>query len=341
MSKTHNEIMDTPNALRKTIDYLHRQWPSISGFLNGRKRFAFLGCGSSYSLARSASIMFQMRTGLPSAVLPAGDLLLHAPRYERILSGAAVICISRSGQTSEMLMALDSIKHFGIAALAMICVEGTPLEERCELSLNMPWAFDDSVCQTRTVTNFYFTYTYIMAKYLGDQTLLDDLRHIADCSGDFLQVAEKLSGEIAARPWNHCVVVADAELEGIADEGALAFKEICQLPSNYYHILDARHGPMVLIGEQTLLLAAVDGDALELGFLSEMKDKGALAVAFSDMPLDAPGIISLPYGRKLTHIARGIPFIMMCQMISLRKAAYTGADPDRPSGLDAWISLES
>lgn len=33
----------------------------------------------------------------------------------------------------------------------------------------------------------------------------------------------------------------DAELCGICEEGALTFKEICQVDSNYYHLLDARH----------------------------------------------------------------------------------------------------
>ena len=37
----------------------------------------------------------------------------------------------------------------------------------------------------------------------------------------------------------------------IASEGALAFKEIARIPSISYHLLDVRHGPMVLIDDKT------------------------------------------------------------------------------------------
>jgi fructoselysine-6-P-deglycase FrlB-like protein len=149
-----------------------------------------------------------------------------------------------------------------------------------------------------------------------------------------------ITNDIASKPWNHAVTLADAELEGIADEGSLAFKEICQLPSNYYHILDSRHGPMVIFNNNSLLLAALGvGDKLELGYLSDMCNKGAIVVSFSDLPIDLDGVISIAYNRKLSHLALGVPFIMLCQLITYYKAAFTGADPDQPSGLSAWISL--
>ena len=341
MSQTHREIIDTPNALMRTIDYLEQEWLAVQCFLCGKKRFVFLGCGSSYSLARSMSVMTGMHTGLPSVALAAGDLLLHAPRYARLLSGATVICISRSGYTSEMLMALDAVKSFGIFPAAIVYAENTPLASRCELTLCMPWAFDKSVCQTRSISNFYFTAAYVLAKKTDNQTLMADLSHIAENSRAFLSEAERLASEVAARPWTQCVALADAELEGIADEGALAFKEICQLPSNYYHLLDARHGPMVIFNENTLLIAAPgQKDPLELNFLEEMREKGAHVIAVSDTPIDIQGIINLPYGRDLTHIALGLPLIILCQTLAYYKVPYTGANPDRPAGLDAWISLD-
>ena len=341
MSLTYKEIMETPESLQKTANYIEQNWQAITQFLKGTERFVFLGCGSSFSLARSMAIMTYMQSGLPSIALSAGDLMLHASRYANALKGATVICISRSGKTSEMNMALDAIKKFNVHVAALICADNTPLEEYCELSLNMPWAFDNSVCQTRTVTNFYFVAAYILAKQLDDSILMEDLRHIVDNCRKFLIDSEKTAREIADKSWDHAVILADAELEGIADEGSLAFKEVCQLPSNYYHILDSRHGPMVLFNEQTLLIAALGTkDKFELKYLSDMREKGSVIVAFSDTAVNVPdGVTSLYYGRELSHIALGLPFILLCQLISYYKAAHTGADPDSPSGLSAWISL--
>jgi len=341
MSQTHDEILGTPEALRQTAALIGENWQAIEDWLRGQTRFVFLGCGSSYSLARSMAVMVRMRTGLPADALAAGDFLIHAERYAACLKGAAVVCVSRSGHTSELVMALDAMKPFGVSVAALVCAGGTPVEARGELTLNMPWAFDNSVCQTRTVTNFYFAAATILAKMTGDEALLADLRHVVDNCEAFLEKAERLAEKIAARDWTHGVVLADAELEGIADEGALTFKEICQLPSNYYHLLDARHGPMVLFHEHTLLVAAPGPKSgLELNFLSEMVGRGAQVVAVTDTPAALPGIECLDYGRELSHIARGLPLILFCQLLTFHKAAYTGANPDRPSGLDAWINLD-
>jgi len=340
MSLTYKELTSTPEALTLTTDYIEEQWQAISGFLKDKKKFVFIGSGSSFSLARSFSMITSMHTGHSSIALSAGDILLHAPRYAKVMEGATVICISRSGKTTEMIMAIELIIQYNVHIAAIICANNTPLEKRSEISLNMPWAFDNSVCQTRTIITFYYAMVYILAKQLGERSVLDDLKHIVDNGTDFIKNIEPIAKEIANRPWNHAVVVADAELMGIAEDGALAFKEICQLPSNFYFFLDSRHGPMVLFNEQTLLIAAPGvKNELELNYLSDMRKKGTNVIAFSDTPIDIPDITSVSYGRKLSHVALGLPLIILCQMIAYYKSVNTGTNPDKPTGLDAWISL--
>ena len=342
MKLTYTEILDTFNALKKTGGYLEDTWGSIENFFKYRKRFVFIGCGSSYSLAKSMAAMTHAGFGFPSSAMAAGDILLHAGRYAKIFNDAAVICISRSGRTSELLMALDALSSQGysFSTASFICADNTPLAEKSKITISMPWAFDTSVCQTRTVTNFYFAAAYITAKIIKDQALLNELRHIIDNGPEYMKKAEALADELSERPWTHCVVLADAELEGLAEEGALAYKEICQLPSNYYHLLDLRHGPMVLLGKDTLVLAALGvKNELEYKLLSDVMAKKSCLVAFSDMPAEQIASHSIVYGHPLSQIASGIPFIVLCQMIAYKKSLKTGADPDKPTGLEPWIAL--
>ena len=339
MGITYREIQDTFSALGKTAAYLDERWEEISAFLTGKSRFVFVGCGSSYSVAKSLAAICNMHTDAAAAALAAGDILLHGPRYKNMMDGAAVVFISRSGKTSELLMALDALVAEGISmsVLSLVAAEDTPLGEKSDLALCAPWAFDESVCQTRTVSNFYFMGAYIWAKYAGDQKTLADLRLVLESGADYLAQAEKVAKELALMDWSRAVVLADAELEGLAEEGALVFKEVCQLPANYYHMLDSRHGPIVLFGEQTLILVALGvGGELEGNLLEDLKAKGAHVVVFSDVPGD---LADISFGQPLTHIAKGIPFILLCQMAAYEKSKITGADPDKPDGLDPWISL--
>jgi len=340
MDITYREIQDTFPALNKTAAYLEERWDDITKYLDGKTRFVFVGCGSSYSNAKSMAAICNMSTGIPASALAAGDILLHASRYKKMLDGAAVIFISRSGRTSELLMALDALseQNISMSVLSLVAAEETPLGEKSDLTLEVPWTFDESVCQTRCVTNFYFMATYIFAKYTADEATLNDLQYILTSGAEFLAPTEALAKELAVKPWSRAVVLADAELEGLAEEGALVFKEVCQLPANYYHALDARHGPIVLFGEQTLILYAL-GTACELerNLVGDLRAKGAPVVVFSDVPVTDVSDIS--FGRPLTHMAKGIPFILLCQLVAYEKSKITGADPDNPTGLNAWIAL--
>jgi fructoselysine-6-P-deglycase FrlB-like protein len=317
-------------------------WGGIEGFLKGRSQFVFVGCGSSYSLAKSFAVICNMGAGIPALAMAAGDILLHAQRYKKAIDGAAVVFISRSGRTSEAIQALEAIRSQGcaISAASLVCADDTPLGTKSDFVLCTPWAFDESVCQTRCVTNFYFMAVYICARMTGDTKALGDLQAILSGGLDYLSKAEALAQELSALPWNHAVVLADAELEGLAEEGALAFKEICQLPSSYHHMLDVRHGPMVLIGKETLVLAALGANnGLEHKLLQDAKQKGATVAAFSDTPVELQDIHAGSFGQPLSHAVRGIPFILLCQLIAYQKSKATGADPDKPDGLDPWIAL--
>ena len=97
---------------------------------------------------------------------------------------------------------------------------------------------------------------------------------------------------------------------------------------------------MVLIGKETLVLVALGTEKkLEFDLLSDAKAKGASVVVFSDTGAETEGARFTCFGKPLTHIAKGIPFIILCQLIAYCKSKETGADPDNPTGLDPWISL--
>jgi len=237
---------------------------------------------------------------------------------------------------------LDALKEQGcnITTASLVCADDTPLGAKSDFVLSTPWAYDNSDCQTRCVTNFYFMATYICAKMTGDQKMMNELRQVLDHGPAYLQKTEAVAQELAAKPWTQAVVLADGELEGIAEEGALAFKEICQLASNYYHLLDVRHGPMVLIDKQTLVLTALGvNNELERNLLGDIQRKGAEIVAFYDLDPNLGDIASVSFGSPLSHAVRGIPFIILCQLVAYEKSKATGANPDKPDGLDAWIAL--
>jgi len=339
------ELCAQYDALAVTKAFLDREIGSLSGWLGGvnPRQVVFLGCGSSLSVSKSLADSAYMHLRLNARALAAGDVLLHAKRYAGALRGALLITISRSGSTSEIIRALEALRDNGcpFKHLSISCMENSPLDKMSDRFIDMPWTFDESVCQTRTVSCLYFTGLYLISHVAGDVSMRRSLVDIIDNGAAFLERIEEQCKSVALDRWDKVVTLGDAEIAGLCEEGALAFNEICQIPSNFYHLLDARHGPMVLIAPQTLVIAAISDaeNALERDMLKDLKARGAAVIAISAAPVEMDGIFNISWGGALNHAALGLVFILICQLISYYKSLQTGANPDKPDGLAPWIIL--
>lgn len=343
MNIIYSEIKEQYASLERTRAYLDTQMESIRSAVEGQGTLVFMGCGSSYALAKSAALTARLKLGRSAIAIAAGDLLLHMDAYRPLLEGCVVIVLSRSGETTEATLSLQNMRAAGIRfrTVGLSCTAGATLAELSDVALEMPWAFDHSVCQTRTVTCLYFSCVYIAAALSGEDALGRDLLATIEGGPAYMDRHEKTLERLAAGGWTRGVVLGDAELAGLCDEGALTFKEICQLPSNFYHLLDVRHGPMVLIDPQTIVIVALTApdNPYELALVRDLLAKGATVVCYSDMPADIAGVTNISFGQALAHPARGIPFIAICQLLTYYKSFHTHADPDNPDGLTPWIAL--
>jgi glutamine---fructose-6-phosphate transaminase (isomerizing) len=342
----YDEMTQQYPAMERTLAHIEANFAPIRAlFEDSRARkIVFLGCGSSFNIAESLALTTQMHLHRPAFAIPAGDLLLHVPDYAGFLEDCLVVALSRSGSTTEMLLAIKALKkRADTPVVSIICRTGSELARISDLNLEMPWAFDASVCQTRTVACLYLAGTQMLARLAKNEALLRDLRRVVELGPAYMHRTEAVFKQIAALPWDNAVVLGDAELAGIAGEGALAFKEICQLPSNYYHLLDARHGPFVMIREDSLVIVILSepGNPLEAAVVNELVHKGATVLCYSDRPVTGldEKATQVNFGEPLQHAARGIPFILIAQMTAYYKAISRGINPDAPAGLSAWIKL--
>lgn len=333
-------------------------------------RILFLGCGSSFLVARSLASMAEDLLGIPARALPAGECLLHAERLGWGSAGTLTVAISRSGMTSELVLALRVMKQrHPIRVISLCMTENTEPGRESDLSLEFPWAYDHSVCQTRTVSTLYATGMMMLAIAAGSdgrnsriagadspqsvaasesKALAEGLARAAAAGYAFMSLIEADCEAIGRLPWTNVVTLADAELGGICAEGALAFTEIAQTFSACHSVLDVRHGPMVKIRPDTLVIIAPSNPEgpLERGLLADLAKKGCVLVVVSDALVPPPEGLSSPEcwwnlvaGQTLPHAARGLPFIQVCQLIAHAGAVHRGVNPDSPEGLNAWIRL--
>jgi Predicted phosphosugar isomerases len=346
MNYTYSEMISQYEALRKTFDYITGRKDELRNFYKeySPKTLTYTGCGSSYYLCQSAEFSARVRLGIPATAMASGDLMMNYQSYSQTLEGTLLITPTRSGSTSEVLLAVANVKSaHSTPVLAITCVADSELSKKADLTLELPWAFDKSVCQTRTVTNLYTANLLVLGYLCGDQKLIDDIHSAIESGNGFIENYEGKIKSIVEEDWRDAVVLADGEMQGIATEGALAFTEIARIPGRYYHLLDVRHGPMVLINNHTLVIMCLTAEGYEYqtALISDLVNKGATVITYSNLPLKTiPGVkLQISSGLSLNHAVRGIHFIFIAQAFSYFKAIHKGVDPDQPEGLDAWIRL--
>lgn len=345
MHQTYQEITTQYEALEKTLALVDDRWDDVKRLMDRcqPRILVFLGCGSSFCLAQSLAAASLLHLRIPAIALPAGDYMLHSKSYEGALDGALIVAVSRSGNTSELNAAVERARDdLGTAVLCLCATEGSELAALSDLALEMPWCYDTSVCQTRAVSCLFAAGMALIAHLAGNEALLEGLRRAVAGGPAYLERVEADLVKVAALPWKTAVLLADGEIAGIASEGALAFQEIARKPAVHHHLLDLRHGPMVIVGPETLVIAALtDGNQYELALLGDVAKKGAKLVVCSDIPLDGlpDGALNLSFSRSLPHGARGLPLILIAQLLAYHRAVADGVDPDHPEELEPWIRL--
>ncbi|QNK54896.1 SIS domain-containing protein [Paenibacillus sp. PAMC21692] len=347
MSLTYQETKLQYAALRQTFDYMLVERERIVRFAekHAPASMTFVGCGSSYCLCESAAFSARLRAGIPAQAIAGGDLLLNADRYAPLLARTLLVAPSRSGSTTEVVEAVRRLRESsGTPVISISCVIGSPLSAMADLSLELPWAFDASVCQTRTVVNLYAANLLISAFLGQDEALIASVDAAIREGEAYMAKVEAGIRQAANFDWTNAVMLADGELQGIAAEGAIALTEIAGVQAHSFHLLDVRHGPMVVVGPETLVIAAISGSGNEHrhNLLRDLKKRGATVIVYTDneeaVPESTVDFVAAS-GVTLDPASQGIPLLFIPQIAALCRAERLGMNPDHPDGLAAWVEL--
>src|SRR5271155_288962 len=139
----------------------------------------FVGCGTSYYLARAAASSFNYLK-LPARAVPASDLLFYPALTLHAGRDYVPVVISRSGRTSEAVRAAHMLeKNYNLRTIAITCAGGQPLESACSVTLSLLDADEQSTVMTRSFTSMLLGLQYLAAVISGDNTFRRALIELA------------------------------------------------------------------------------------------------------------------------------------------------------------------
>ncbi len=255
-----------------------------------------VGCGSSLHMAEAYAAL-RRRTGAATIAVPSSEATMMTLR-----SADMVVAISRSGTTTETVVALERVAG-KVRTLAITAGSGSPLAAAAEESIVLPQIDERSVVQTRSAT-----------------CVFELLRATVDEAGaaEAISAAEVALGasvpDIAGV--DHVVFLGSGFSIGLAGEAALKVLEMSQVVAEWYPAFEYRHGPLVAARPGTVVwwLSPVDRRLFD-----DLATAGVRQVEFA---FDSAGSL------------------VMAQRFAAALAIGRGLDPAAPSGLPRSIVLD-
>ncbi len=257
-------------------------------------RVGILGCGTSLYVAQAAAI-YRERQGkgetdaFPGSEVPAGRA------WEK------VIAISRSGTTTEIIDAVRALPH-GTPVLGITGGQGSPLGPTLNDELDLPFADERSVVQTRFATTVL---SLLLGAYGWDveRSAKRAERHLTESLPDWAPDIQQF------------VFLGRGVGMALAQEAALKFREILATWSEAYATMEYRHGPISAINERSLVWIL---DAEEPSIDAQIRATGARLIRSEGDPL-----------AELVRIHRFAE-----GLVNLR-----GIDPDQPPHISRSVVL--
>jgi fructoselysine-6-P-deglycase FrlB-like protein len=347
MHKSFDEIFGQGTALAQTLSATLKRKEEIKNFfLNADfDEIVFVACGSSYWASMSACMTMQEMIGKPCSMVKSGDMVMNKKFYQKKYRKPLIISPSRSGATSETLIALTMLKEsYDGKIFSIVEYEDSPILDISDFTIELPWANEISICQTRSFSCLYLCMVLVAAILGKDESLIADLRRYIN---DFTQHSENAQNQIRKileefKGWDSLVALGNGRQYGTVVEGAYINIEMAQIPAHYYTTLEWRHGPIV-ISKPNYLVAITSGireaRALEENMAAETRETGAKVFSISGSDDFAQKDYGVSLGWEARQETVALFSVMVMQGIAYHQAIHREVNPDKPGNLASWIAI--
>jgi len=340
---TYQEIMSQGNTWKLTIESLDSQFSTLIEWLRQPyKEVIFIGCGSTHYLSLSAAFAWNAITGTPARGIPSSDLWLF-PKSVISEIPTLLIAVSRSGETSETLHAVDTFyKQTKSEIISISCYEGQELINKTPHKLIVKEGEEKSVAQTRSFTSMLILAQYAAVIAANNKKLMNDIRRLPYEFGQSIKEHEALAYTLGNNEnFDHFVFLGSGYNYGLACEAMLKMKEMSLSVSEAFQFLEFRHGPKSLVSPRTLIIGLINDEIrdYEIAVLHEMKTLGASVLAIDETSdgINADYVIELNSG--FNTLTRGPLLLPVLQLLAYYRSMSKGLNPDRPKNLEAVVKL--
>ena len=355
-------IHEEPKAVRGTLSPRIRDGRVVldeidlsKEYLEKIRRIYIVACGSSYYVGCLGKYILEKTCRIPVEPILASEF-----RYSEPVLGDDTLCIiiSQSGETADTKAAMEEAKKRGARTLAIVNVVGSAIAKGAD-DVIYTWAGPEIAVATTKAFTTQLCVIYLIALYIADilntispkeyAAIIDELM-VLDQKVALCLTAEKI--ERIRYYAQQYFSVRDAFFIGrnvdsaVCLEGSLKLKEIAYIHSEAYAAGELKHGPISLIEEGTLVVAAATVDSLfdkTMSNVKEVRARGADVFGITtekhaeEIKKTVPSVILVPETHPLLQPSLTI---IPLQTFAYYVALLRGCDIDKPKNLAKSVTVE-
>lgn len=338
MSQLEQEILEQGAALARRAQSGNLATSAVAELLRRLDVYYVLiaARGSSDNVARFAQYALGAQARISVAL--ATPSLYTDPAYAPALSGAAVLGISQSGQSPDIVGVLTAARLQGRPTIALTNDERSPLALAADQVIPLETGPEQSVAATKT---------YLSSLYAIEQ-IIQHLRP-DDARGRWLDRLPELVSRVASEQLrrredfevldsvNMLTVVGRGLDFSAAHETALKIRELSGTPAEPFSPADLLHGPIAALRDGGGLWVVNTHRELDPGvveLLDRIQDRDLRKVLVSrDLPTAAVDALHIPVPDDIPDWVASILAVLPGQVAALALASRRGGDVDAPHGL--------
>jgi glutamine---fructose-6-phosphate transaminase (isomerizing) len=339
MGIMQTEISQQPQTIKRLLSRENANIAAVAAALRSRKPAFILivARGTSDNAATYAKYLFGLVNHTVVALAAPSLTTLYDARLD--LTQAAVIAISQSGESADVIEVLQRARSTGALTIAVTNNGDSALAKGAEYPILLHAGLEQALPATKTYTAELAALALLSAHMAQDRVLLDGLARLPGAMQEALKL-NKLMAETAGRfkAAQRLVCLARGINYATALEAALKLKETCYIGAEPYSTADFMHGPIAVVDEEfPALLFAPPGRAQdsmrEIALALSLRNAASVIIGREPALLEMAAIpVVMP--AEVDELLSPLLYIIPAQLFALHLAQAKGLNPDAPRGLN-------
>lgn len=350
---TLKEIFEQPLTIKSALRLQDTYVDLLTEFLDRGEKIFLLAAGTSYHACLAASYMFSKLARLTTYPIVASEFIENYGHSIDI--GTVILAVSQSGETADVLNALEFARLRAATILGITNVVGSTLTRISRAYLLQNAGPEIGVAATKTFTSQLIVLAQLalrLAKKRGKiaQYEMDEFRdRLYEVPNMVSQVLEEVKDPIQGLAKKYAkerffIFLGRGISTATAFEGRLKVMELSYIPCIAYPAGESKHGPISVVEKDVPVFFICPKDETRkaiIGNIEEMKARGAKIITIGskgdeELMEISDDYIGLPDVHELlSPIIYTLPFQLLAYYLAIER----GLDPDKPRNLAKSVTV--